>query len=277
MNRINTNKLSIYNGSTDISNVLSVFKNDQSVTITSSQYLYIGFSKPINTFYIDISVANTGNKVLKLEKYNGSWSEIDKQDNTFGLTKSGHIYTNDFANEEQVAINGITKYWIRLSLGATSTSLKIRFIGQVFSDLESLIAEEMDIELYYPVDNETNTIIPTFLNEQISATKWLLNKLASEGKYKYNAIPISNLTEWDFLDIREVAYMCIAYTLHKIYLNRFDNKEDAIKAKADYYLQVANNGYDKFLGLLTIDTDNSGTVGEDEVEQVKPVYTRLNF
>lgn len=276
MSRINNSNLVVYKDTTDLSNLLSVFKGVLTSTLLNTSHIYLGYRKPIHTIYIDLQNGNTNTSILVVEKWNGTeWVVIDRQDDTFGLNKSGFIFTDDFATESKTTYQSKEMYWVRLSVMTTTTSISLRYINLVLNNHEDLFNEEPDIELYYPVDSETNVEIKTFLASLISSKEAIINKLNQAGKYKYNGVSVSLLTVWDFLNINELRNASKYYTLYKIFVARMDNKDGIDKDKSVIYLELFNQSWNEFKGLLTIDSDDDGKVNTDETAASIPKSIRM--
>ena len=84
------------NGSiTDISDLLSNFRRDTvEIEFTAAEdYLYVGFEKPVNTFYVELNTPAPDNAMLSMEYHDGtSWVALEGFfDDTKGFSRSGFI------------------------------------------------------------------------------------------------------------------------------------------------------------------------------------------
>ena len=130
MSRIKNTNLTLHNDSNNYTFELSNFKDTQALTLSDSNFLYIGFRKPIHTIYIDHQETSSQTGNLKLEKYvSGSWATQEFQDDTNNLNKSGFIYTDENENEGKTTINNEELFWWRISFDSeTASNITLRYI-----------------------------------------------------------------------------------------------------------------------------------------------------
>jgi hypothetical protein len=252
------------NGSfTDLSFEAFDFSRDTfSVTLNAStSYLYVGFTKPINTIYISTATANTNANTLTIEYYNGSWTSVDnKHDATKGLTRSGYMTWDRPTDATQTAINSTTKYWVRIRPSVTHSATSLNGIGLVFCD-------GIDLAYEVPEINDSNHLA--------GKTSHILNCVASTNQiiqdFRNKDYSVTNpstgvkedLTAWDLLDINQVKQAAVFLTLSKIYFNFSDSPEDKYSDKSNYYYKR----YQDAIGLsrLSLDTDKDGIADSNEV------------
>ena len=86
---------------------------------SSNDEFYLGLDHPFNTVYIDIAVAGAG-VTLSAQYYSTTWSALTITDNTTNLTVDGTITFTAPSDWATTAVNGVTKYWIRLRSPATN-------------------------------------------------------------------------------------------------------------------------------------------------------------
>lgn len=275
MSRINNNNLKIYLNTVDVSNDLSVVSGEKALVLGAASYLYLGYKKPVHSVYVDVAVANANSTIMIVEKFNGTWDVVDRQDDTFGLKKSGFIFTDDFDNEVKTTYQGQEMYWIRISMLSNTLSLSLRYLNLVLNSFEDLKAEESDIEVFYPVNNLTNEDIKTFIGSQIAARDEILGRLNQGGKFKYNGSEYSLLTQWDLFNVNELRRASKFYCLHKIFLNRFDEKNDAYMKKAEHYFSLFDESFNLFKGLFTSDSNDDGKLDSSEIVDSKASSYRI--
>lgn len=245
----------------DLTKSLYRAEGTEVVTITDSDFLYIGYKKPIKQLYFELDVVNTNTSVLTIEKYNGAWTEVDGWDETSGFSDSGFIFLDDFENEAVTTINSQEKYWIRISLDVTSSQLTFRLINLVFCNEEDLLNDEPDIKKYYPADLDSHIF------SILASREFIMRKINNSGKYKYkeSTEEISQMNQFDLFDINELREASAYYTLYKIFMNLSDSNDDNYLSKAESYLEKFQASFKVFKGsMLTLDTDDSGTLSEAE-------------
>ena len=276
MSRIQNKSLDVYLGLNNITDTLSVFKGFKALTLSDATFLHVGYSKPIHSLYIDLNKVNINESILVIEKWDGSaWHIVDRQDESFGLKKSGHIFTNDFTEEAKQTLHGKEQFWMRISTIGTTSELEVRYLNLVFNNLEDLLSLDPAIELYYPMDGETNTEIRTFLGAFMSARETMLHWLNQSGKYKYNGTSVALLTQWDIYNVNELRMVSKYLSMYTIFISLYDNKEDVTRDKAMLYLKNAQSAFDAFRSILTLDTNDSGRLDQTELDNSRPSSVRL--
>ncbi len=141
--------------------------------------------------------------------------------------------------------------------------MDIRYINLVFNSLDDLLAEEPDVERFYPLNPSNDVEIPTHLLSQIAARDEIIKKINQSGRLKYNGTDCLLINQFDILDVEELKDAAKYYCLYKIYFNLNDQSEDIYKEKANDYLGKYQQAFKIFHnGKLTIDSDNDG-VGDN--------------
>lgn len=227
--------------------------------------LYVGFEKPIDGFYLNITTQAGTADSIKAEYYNGTtWVDIDSVvDDTQALFRSGFIrWDRELLNNTQVAVDSITKYWYRFNVDsavATRNSMVIEGINLVFSD-------DYELSLENPLIND-----PEFLGDASShilyhaaSKKEIIQKFRNQNYIKID--PVSGDKEdincWDLLDIEEVKLASTYLTLSKIYYALSDTPEDVWEVKSKLYEDKFNKNIQ--LARLSVDIDDDGLVSAGE-------------
>lgn len=257
------NILQVKFNSLDLTKTAWKWSNDNlSMTITTSDYLYVGYKKQLSQFYFDLETPSTSNSLISAEKYNGtSWEEIEVFDETDGFKNSGFICVEKNHNSQKES--GSDYVFIRFKVDVNTSALKFRGINLVLCSEQDLKEEEPNMERFYPRDFRSHVL------SLESATKYILRKINNSGKYKYDGTDVSLISRFDLFDIEELREAAAYYTMYKIMINRADGDEtDAYRLKAEEYLEKFNNAFAIFQGQrLSIDLDDSGVEDEEEIEQ----------
>ncbi len=261
--------LTIYHNSNDLSKSLYRVEGKESVTILDSDYIYIGYKKPLRQLYFELDTANTNTSIFTIEKYNGSsWEEVDGWDETSGLSESGFMFLDEYSSEAVTTIESIEQYWIRLSLDVSSSAMELRFLNLIFSNEDDLLNDEPDIKKYYPADLDSHVF------SMVASREYILRKINNSGKFKYkeSTEEISQINQFDIFDINELREASNYYTLYKIFSNLNDSNDDNYKGKAEGYFEKFKASYKVFQGsMLSLDTDDSGT--ESDAEKTVSIRT----
>lgn len=255
----------------DRSSVAQSFVRDTFVLdyTVSEDALYIGYRKPVNVFYIDLTVLNTVSASLTLEYYKGgdtnAFTSLDHSDDTMGLSRSGFVqWERNPEDEEEVGINGTELYWYKLTWDATLTSTtEIRAINIIFSDDSDLrtYVPSITASRYLP-NNETTHVL-----SHVASRNHILQRLVNDGKIKINFSngEFSEVNQFDILDVNQLREASTLKTLSIIYGDLSDSPDDKYQIKADMYERFFENTYVN-LKFLNIDVDDDGI--EDQFEEL---------
>jgi hypothetical protein len=252
----------------DISSKTANFSRDL-VTITlldTSDHIYVGFHKPINSFYFNHNTVDLTEATMTLEFYNGSeWVACsDLADDTLGLKRSGFVNFNRVQLNQVVnAVDGLSKYWYKITISAGVTDLVISGINLVFADDYSLLLEQPYVTM------------PEFLDTQLShilihaaCRNEIIQYFRNKDYYKIDAQGVKqDINAWDLLEIEEVKQSAVFLAMSKIYFNMSDTNDDIWAVKANDYrerslkmLQVAS---------LSVDFNDNGLSDAPEQKMAK--------
>ena len=125
---------------------------------------YMGLDHKFNTIDIDIAVANVGMTTMVVEYWNGSaWASVTPTDNTALLTVSGTITFTAPADWATKAVNGTTKYFVRIrnSVGTITTAPTANFVTPTNGTRFALYAQSGDANAAIYVNDKGNIGIGT--------------------------------------------------------------------------------------------------------------------
>jgi hypothetical protein len=263
------------NGSfSDYSHKMGAYGRDAiTLTITSAEDdVYVGFAKPINAMYVDITSAAGSESTMTLEYWDGSaWTSVSElSDDTMGMNRSGFIRWNreeNLTDYAKNAVDGQTMYWYKLNPGADRTDIVLSGLNLVFSD-----DYELSLEQPYISDSEFLGNESSHIKTHVAARNEIIQKFRNKNYVKID--PISgdpeDITPWDLLDIDEVRLAASYLALSKIYYQLSDNPEDVWAIKSvEYY-----NKFEKYVNVarLSVDTNDDGI--QDDVENKRPYKNR---
>ena len=254
----------------DYSHKMVVFGRDGvTLNISSSlDYIYIGFHKPINSFYVNISTVDGAEGSLNLEYYNGSnWNEVsNKSDDTLGFYRSGFVrWDRELQNNAKTSVDDSTKYWYRLKLDQDRTGMVIEGLNIVFSD-----DYELSLEQPYISDQEFLGSESSHIKTHSAVKREIIQRFRNKNYIKYNHSTgeKEDINAWDLLDIDEVRLAATYLALSKIYYQLSDNPDDVWASKSAMY----ENKFNKYVDLatLSVDVDDDGLISPSEN---KPAFT----
>lgn len=225
----------------------------------TTSYLYVGFYKPINTFYVSVSTVNTNSNSLSLEYYNGSsWVSLSCEDETKGFTRSGYISWERQDSHSSVSINSISKYYIRLRPSVTHSATVINGINLIFCD-------DNDLKYEVPEIGDTNHLAgkTSHILSCVASTNQIIQDFRNKDYRKTNSSGESvDITPWDLLEINQIKQAAVFLTLSKIYFNFSDNPDDKYSDKYKEYYKRYQDALS--LARLNLDTDDDGIQDTNE-------------
>lgn len=233
-----------------------------SITLNASEdYLYVGYRKPFAAAYCELATANTNANTFTMEYYNGTtWAALeDTRDLTKGLTRSGWLGWTKPTTWAEVAVNSVTKYWVRLRCSVTHSATSVSGLNLVFAD-------DYDLQLEFPSVLATGFLPSgetTHLKTHVAVRNELIQDLRNRGFVKFDVNDdVQNITPWDLLDIEEVRQAATCLALAKIFFNYSDDPADHWYAKYKHY----EAKYQKNIDLLkaSVDEDDDGITDDDE-------------
>lgn len=264
------------NGSfTDYSLEFQDFTRDtQSINLkTTLDKLYIGYYKPINKYYIDLTTANSVSNVLTIKYYNGAnfVSVDDQMDETKGFTRSGFIHwTRDQTDETKTTIDSKELYWYEVTTSVTHADAIYNGIGILFADDKDLT------EIIPEIADSTHLVgRPSHVLAHVSAKKWIIQDLRNRNYGKYDADGVfQDITAWDILDIEQINQAATYKALSIIYFNYSDEKDDIYEKKSRSFNAQFKDSMQ--LSKLRLDLNDDGLVdtNENTLEYVSRRVTR---
>ena len=243
-----------------------------SITLASSESIYIGFRKPINTFYVQMDKYSTTDTTLSVNYYNGSSfvPVTGLHDETRAFQKSGFVtFDRNLSDESKTTVNSSELYWIQLSVASDTSASIFRGINIVYSNDVDLKTEVFEINDYLP--NGENSFILT----HAAARNEIIQKLRTDGRYKLDFATgvAKDITAFDLLDVSQVRVASTYLVLSKIYSNLSDSIDDVYSQKSDKYRTMYNGAMQHF--FLWLDTDDDGTLDiEERTQDVSGVIQR---
>lgn len=269
------NKLTIFDDAnssfSDYSREALDFDRDTfTITLDSStSYLYVGFYKPINSFYVELGTANINAGVIAGEYYNGSaWVSITNMyDETSSLTRSGFIqWDRGLDDEAKVEINSETMYFYRFRPSVTHSATVINGLNIVFSDDTDLKRVFFEASNFLP-SGETSHILT-----HVAARDHIIQVLRNSGAYKVSQAQNKDITALDLHDAGQVRLASTYLALSMIFGSVMDDPDGLYKAKSDEY----KSDYSLAIKAPFIDIDRDDDGVNDANEKVQARTLRIH-
>jgi hypothetical protein len=254
------NKLTILhddNGSfSDFSNEALAFDRDTFTTDLNQDedYLYVGYYKPINNFFVELGTANTNAGSLTGEYYNGTtWTSlVGFFDDSRSFTRSGFMsWDRGQDDEAKTTVNGTEQFWYRFRPSVTHSSTVVNGLNIVFADDQDLKREYFEISDFLPSGESS------FILTHVACRDHIIQVLRNSGDKKRNSSGnFEDLTAFDLLDMGQIKLAATYLALSKIFSNVQDDEGDIWRQKSiDYhglYSMAQKNGF------IDIDLDDDG-------------------
>lgn len=243
------------------------FKRDTfSVTMTTDDFLYIGFRKEINAVYCHINTVNATPSTTVMEYYNGTtWEPLEFDDDTNAFARSGFITWLRPDDGAAVAIDNKTMCWVRISTLDDIDPVEFQAINLLFSDDNDICSEVPAlIDACFYQQGATSHVL-----QHVAAKNYIMGRLRSVGYIKTTANGEENINEWDILDIFELRQASMYYAVAQIYFNLSDDTEDQYWSKYKEYNEKFEEAF--ALGRLRVDLNDDGKVDSAEKRPIKTV------
>lgn len=260
--------LTLNYNSKDYSLTWEDFKGDGTpVSLLSTEFILIGYHKPISNFYIELFNAEDENgeqapvseSLLKVEYENntGFIPVTDLHDYTLGLNGPGKLcWTPEYNNQIKTIKFGKVMYWYKLSASIDAPLRTIIGINTIFSYDSDLEEEYPNINKFLPEDEQGNKA-KSFIKFHMSARKEIVQILR-----KKFIMDKKLLDQFDLLNIDEVRQASKYLTLAKIFFWLADTVDDKWRTKSKEYDKTFADFIDAV--TLTIDKNDNGVI--DSVE-----------
>lgn len=242
--------------------------------VAADDFLYVGFTKPINSFYIEMSTANTATTVMSIDSFKEASSTFTAvtgfSDETNGFTRSGFIRwdratksANDIISEETTTINSQLAFWYRISF---SIDLDV---GTIAQGLNLVLADDNDIKNR---DFELVSDTRKFPGSQTShilthvAARDAIMQLLKRREFLTRTSGsnfVNDLLIWDLMDSSQLREAATWKAIALIYDNLSDKVDDKESEKSGKALNKFKMAFDLY--LLEVDANNDGVT--DPIEQ----------
>jgi hypothetical protein len=248
--------IKVFYNSTEITNQLK-FAMDTAVALTlttGTNEIEVHSEKPLSRLYWVLNSSHDGS--LTSEYFNGTvFTNLDEVDDSTNIFKNQGWITWSVADD--VAKDGeYFKYKFTVDGLTVAAPLTINFVGIVFSEDYDLSSEYPNILEYKPSGDSS------LARFHIAAKDAIVQWFRGKGKFTMQGNTVSNLTEYDFLNIDEVKNASKFIALAKIMSWLSDAVDDKYYQKAMDYKAFGYSALDVF--FLSLDTNSDGKAQEKE-------------
>ena len=229
--------------------------------VTAEDSIYVGFYKPINTFFVQMGTANTNAAAMTIKFHNGTiFTNVSGVfDDSVALNRSGFVrWDRNQIDEVVTTINSVEQFWYKLNLSVDSSAMVLNGLNIVFSDDQDLKRVLPEQDKYFS-SGETSHILT-----HMAARNEIIQSLNLLGKEKINSDGVvEDVSSFDLLEVSEVNLASTYLVLSMIMMNLSDELDDIYMQKQEKY----QSKYDKIINSITlrIDADDDGI--DDEIER----------
>jgi len=230
----------------DVSDPLGDFSTDTSaVTLTNTGSLYVGYRKPFSSLYISLAAPSTGTRDVEVEAFDGtSWNYCRRVDDTKGFTRSGGIQWELPETHSEATVDGERLFWVRLSVGVSTSAMTVKALSQLFSDDRDLLTLNPRIlDADFLLGQSSHELHHVAARDEIVQ---LFRNRGARGKAATKTL-YTNLTFWDLCDVQQVRLASAHLAASKVFMvvANSGQQDDRWLAKARYH----NGEYDKAIKL----------------------------
>ncbi len=256
------------------------YRDPADVPLEAGGFLYLGRRKPFGTIYADVPVdyRNVTETRFTMEYWDDdaqAWTAYALPvEDTLALNRSGFIkwepliYAGSAAVWGETEVNGVTAFWVRLSVAESLTGItRVNAINIVFADDRDLQREEFAIRQLLPKD-ENQVLAESFILSHVAAREEILKVLRNRGNVK--KVPggtLEDIDEWDLFRSEQVREAAVFGAMAKIYFNASDSPEDIYWLKYKQYEGKFSEAMQLY--LLSLDKNDDGRESTSEKNEVQ--------
>lgn len=265
-----SNKLTIFDDANSVFSDYSIEGLDydrDTFTITlnqSTSYLYVGFYKPINSFYTEVGTVNANAGTFVGEYYNGTaWTSLSGlYDESASFTRSGFIQWERGQDDEAATIVDSTElFWYRFRPSVTHSATVINGLNIVFADDTDLKREFFEVANFLPTGESSHIL------SHVAARDKIIQKLRKENRYITNSVDgKKDVNAFDIHDINQVKLAATYLCLSKIFGAVTDDPEGLYKTKSDKFLYDYQSAIKT---VINIDKNDDGEQSSSEKHKIK--------
>lgn len=255
---------------TDISEKLGDFSADSvAVTLSTTGFVYLGYHKPFTSVYLSLATASTGSRSVEVEAFDGtSWGYCRKADDTTGLARSGNVQWDPPSTNAEASVNSETLFWVRLSVGVSTSAMSLKAISQLFSD-------DRDLLTLNPRILDADFLLGQTSHElhHVSARDEIVQAFRNKGRRGKGSSDVwGNLTFWDLYDVQEVRLAAAHLAASKVFMTVANSgqSDDRWLAKARFH----KGEYEKAVKLAYASFADSVSGNDKPQAMVGPNFLR---
>jgi hypothetical protein len=237
--------------------------------LLDSEYLYVGYRKPFNTFFCEVSGNIVANTFTAEAWVNGAWVAVDILDESEGFTESGFLQFTKPTEWAVTTVAGEEKYFIRLSPSASHTA------GSLLTGLAVLFSNDLDLIGVRDNIVSKHNNGKSWVAKHEASRKYIIQEIRNKGNkivqskegqanpFGSDVKKFIDVTEYDILKPFQLRQASLYKTLSMIYLDELHDEENdkwqrqGLRYEAEFYKAID-------LFFLSIDSDDDGKESSEE-------------
>lgn len=269
-------KFTILHGSDDLSLILRDFTTASKVVpLLQNENIEIGFYKPFNFFHIELVKGIDNIAQIGFEYFDGTlWKPLNVSDETFQLRYSGFV---SFVKPSDWKHASDNLFKVRMKASDdTNIDLEFKGINVIFSNDKDIIGIRENIVSKHSTNG-------TWVAKHESARNYMIKLLNNQGHVKIadnsadifgGAVYRDEITQFDFIDPRELALASAYKALSMIYMDELsDEADDKWYRRGKRYENDFTELFNNF--MLKLDTNDDGV--NDDYELDNDTHVELSW
>ena len=255
---------------TDFTDDMWTYQRDSvTVTIEATDKLWIGFEKPINSFYPYMSTASTPVNAISVKYFDGTDFQDVRglYDGTKGFTRNGFVswdVNQNQADSDRVStssdqvvttINGLERFWYEISFSVDTSQIVLQGLNLIFADTEDLKLEFPEIQSVINQSIAAGNEIVIYEAVRLDIVKALRTQpdftLTTDTSRDFRLEPIN---QWDIFNIEELNAAARNLSISKIYGLMSTEPGDTWARKSEMY----KNRYETYFETALLNVDILG-------------------
>lgn len=240
--------------------------------LQTSEFIYVGYRKPFNQFFVELNVLNTNANTITAEYYDGTnWVNLPTLiDESEGFTKSGFFFFDKPTDWAASTTDSIEKFYIRLKTDVSHiVTTEIQGLAILLSNdldlkgVRSNIVSKFNLGNSWVLKHEQSRkdIIQMLRNQGHKIVKNINNDdpLVTDGIY------FADITEFDLLQPQQLRQASLYKTISGIYLDELsDNEDDKWQRQGERYDTTFGKMFNLF--SMQLDYDDDGLTDIEETD-----------
>lgn len=247
----------------------------ESLELVTAGALYVGLSKPFDSFYLELETKSIAAAELSAEYYDGTnWQSLVIYDESEGFSKSGFIYFEKPSDMSAIEVNGDSAFYIRLTSSVDTGAVTCKLCDILFSSDKDLTKIREDIVTKFALNG-------TWITKHIAARDHIIQTIRNEGNVKITKIDngiveeeifYKDISKFDFLEPMQLRIAARYLALYFIFWYELSDEEgDKWQLKAAEMYKLYEEAIKTY--FLALDLNDDGIQDSTDIEKSEAIRT----